>query len=88
MIESSNESLRVLYQLIQALLRKEAFEEVDNFLKNFNTKISSPEIMLGILRYSYAKKEHLFQWDTFLNRVELELGNRRLNTKELLQGLL
>jgi hypothetical protein len=85
---TSTETLHILYYFIQALMRKEAWEDIDNFMRRLDVRASNPIIMVGILRYSFAKKEHLFQWDVFLSRVQIELDNRRLNTKELLQGLI
>jgi hypothetical protein len=84
----SSEALHILYYFMQTLMRKEAWEDIDDFMKRLDVKISSPIIMVGILRYSFANKEHLFQWDVFLSRVQMELDYRRLNIKELLQGLI
>jgi hypothetical protein len=84
---ASSAQLGSLFKGIQQWLSREKFAEVDTLLGSVNVSVLPPETLIAMLRYSFARRSRLENWDGFLSKVHSELNRRRLDAKRLLQGL-
>jgi len=87
-IITDSEKLAPFYKLLFFTLNDEDFNTYNNILKYFKLSIASEVIMVGLLRLSYTKMDEINEWKTFLNKVEIELNKRNLDSKKILIGLI
>ena len=64
------------------------FEVLDGMMASFNPHENSPEMCLGLLRYTFPVRSVLHEWGPLVGRVADELERRDLDVKGLMKGLL
>jgi hypothetical protein len=69
-------------------MRHELFDLIDQMLAAQQWKDLSPEVMLAFIRVTSVVKPKLKVWRQSLQSIEAELKARKLDTKELLAGLM
>lgn len=81
-------SLLPHYKNIHNLLIEQNYNICNSILKEIEVSKSTEVISTGLLRLTSSWKNNLPYWENYLTKVKNELDNRRLNTNELLMGLL
>ncbi len=82
--ECSDDELRALYQFCQ----KCSLDAVDHLLSWADPGRLPPVYMVGLLRYSFARRKQLNHWEAFRGRAQAELAARGQDVSELLRGLI
>lgn len=80
-------SLLPYYKEINQLMIEDQFQACDVFLKNIRVKELSDVLLVGLLRLTYSRKDHLNTWVDFLEKCEKELTKRGHDSYALLKGL-
>lgn len=80
-------SLLPYYKEINQLMIEDQFQACDIFLKNIRVKELSDVLLVGLLRLTYSRKDHLDVWVDFLEKSEKELSKRGHDSHALLKGL-
>jgi len=77
------------YNVLFILLKSKKYSTFSNILNNIKIEDSTPLVLSGLLRISYAYKSKIKEWNNFLSKVEITLNkNKDLETKDILQGLI
>ena len=86
---TTDNEISELMDKIYFILKEQNFDELDEFIASVDINFS-PEILVGVLRISYAvyRGDKLSNWEIFRDKVKIELDRRNLNTKEILTGLM
>jgi hypothetical protein len=80
-------SLLPYYKKINQLMIKEEFQTCNVFLKNVTVSELSDTLLVGLLRLTYSRKNHLDAWVGLLKRSKDELSKRGHDEQALLNGL-
>lgn len=80
--------VRNIITIIETLIAKRAFGQLNQLLEDFDPKISTPLIMVAVLRSSYRARNILPQWIPCLRRIRKRLTETNVpNIDKLLIGL-
>ena len=79
--------MQALFNDIHSLLDQGQFDSVNELLETAVPVNMTPIEMVALLRYSYAVRHHLANWNDLLARVGTELQSRNLDVNILLRGL-
>jgi len=80
-------SLLPYYKKINQLMAEEDFQTCNVFLKNITASELSDVLLVGLLRLTYSRKNHLDAWVGLLKQSKDELSKRGHDEKALLNGL-
>jgi hypothetical protein len=85
---STVKTLVPYYKEINGLVHKNEYEECDIFLRHVKTKNLTDVLLVGLVRLTYSKKEHLSSWNELLEKVSFELDERGYDKYKMLKGIL
>jgi hypothetical protein len=84
---ASPQNLRALYKAIQHFMRETDFGMVDALFKAVDVRNLPAEMLVAMLRYSFAAHKKLQNWSSFLAQVRQELDRRGMDNAQVLAGL-
>lgn len=73
---------------LNSLLKERKFDDLSMILLLIPTKQLSPELMLALLRVTFAVRTEVSSWYSMLTKVRNELEARNYPAKKMLAGLL
>lgn len=76
------------YTNLTNLLNLNHLDIYNNILKEVNIEKLEVISIISLLRLSYLFRKDLSEWYVFLNKSITELNNRKLNTNQILIGLI
>lgn len=80
-------SLLPYYKKINELMAEEQFPTCNIFLENIRVNELSDVLLVGLLRLTYSRKNHLDAWVGLLKKSKDELSKRGHDSQSLLKGL-
>ncbi len=80
-------SLLPYYKEINQLMAREQFHTCNIFLDNIRVSELSDVLLVGLLRLTYSRKDHLNAWVGLLEKSKDELLKRGHDSNALLKGL-
>lgn len=84
---SNVKSLLPYYKEINQLMAEEQFHRCNVFLENIRVSELSDILLVGLLRLTYSRKDHLNAWVGLLEKSKDELLKRGHDSHVLLKGL-
>lgn len=86
--KQNHDNLLKQYNNLILLLETNQLNIYNKILNNINIEKLDVLFIIALLRLSYLFKSNLSEWNIFLNKSIIELNNRKLNTNQLLIGLI
>jgi len=80
-------SLLPYYKEINLLMAEEQFHTCNIFLENIRASELSDVLLVGLLRLTYSRKDHLNAWVGLFEKSKDELSKRGHDSHALLKGL-